>query len=199
MASSKRVLQSDAPATGESELSLAELLELVAGGDQGAFLTLYQRVSPKVLGTARSIVLTSSYAEEVTQEVFLEIWRLAGRFDRSKGTAMSWIMLLTRSRSVDRVRQTAAARLRDCGYARHQRQRFVEEVLDGIVRRSTGRQLRTAVAELSPVRREAITLTYFGGLTYAQASAHAGVPLGTMKTRIRDGLRALSEQAATLV
>ena len=174
-------------------------MQQIAGGDREAFLTLYQRVCPKVLGTARSIVQTNCHAEEVTQEVFLEIWRLAGRFDPAKGPAMAWIMLLTRSRSVDRVRQTAAARLRDGGYARYERQRHVEGVLDGIVRRSTGVQLRQAVDELSPLRREAITLTYFAGLTYAQASARAGVPLGTMKTRIRDGLRALSERVDTLV
>ena len=173
-------------------------MQLIAGGDQGAFRILYGRVAPRVFGTARSILLTRCHAEEVTQEIFLEVWRLAGRFDPDKGTALAWIMLLTRSRSVDRVRQIAAARLRDGGYARYERQRFEEEVLDGVVRRSTGSQLRMAVAELSPRRREAITSTYFGGLTHMQASKHAGVPLGTMKTRIRDALRALGAQWAAL-
>lgn len=170
---------------------LADLVELVGKGEQEPFRELYCRTSGSVFGIARSVLLDVSQAEEVTQEVYLEIWRVAARFDRARGSAFSWICTLARSRAVDRVRRSQAARDRDTAYWRSQVLDCPDSALDHLVRKADGVQLRAAVAALTPKRRDAITLAFFEELSHTEASSQLGVPLSTLKTRIRDGLIAL--------
>ena len=108
------------------------LLELVSNGDQAAFSALYERFSPRVFGLANRIIRDTSQAEEVAQEIFLEIWQRASRFDRARGTATSWIMTLTHGRSVDRVRQSQASRNRDLKSAVGNFDRDVDSVADSV-------------------------------------------------------------------
>ena len=183
----------------DSDRSLADLLELVAIGGGNEFGELYTRISWKVFGLAKAIIRDNSQAEDVTQDVFLELWQQASRFDRTKGSGLSFVMRLTHSRSVDRVRQTHASRIRDGTYSRLEFRADIDSVIDEVVRHDDRRQLQIAMAGLTTLQREAISLTFLVGHTNRAASLILGIPLPTLKTRIRDGIRALRCAAPFLV
>jgi RNA polymerase sigma-70 factor, ECF subfamily len=181
----------DSSTLAAARLSLAELLDLTAGGDTAAFAELYRRMAWQVLGVATSTLRDASHAEEVTQEVFLEIWQRASRFDSAKGSASSWVMRIAHARSVDRVRQAQAARNRDDVYFQREFEPEFDSVVDDVLRKVDSHRLRVAVAELTPLQREAVTMTFYTGHSYREASDALGIPRATMKTRVRDGLLAL--------
>jgi RNA polymerase sigma-70 factor (ECF subfamily) len=181
----------DSSTLAADRLSLAELLDLTAGGDTAAFAELYRRMAWQVLGVATSTLRDASHAEEVTQEVFLEIWQRASRFDSAKGSASSWVMRIAHARSVDRVRQAQAARNRDDVYFQREFEPEFDSVVDDVLRKVDSHRLRVAVAELTPLQREAVTMTFYTGHSYREASDALGIPRATMKTRVRDGLLAL--------
>jgi len=181
----------DSSTLASDRLSLAELLDLTAGGDTAAFAELYRRMAWQVLGVATSTLRDASHAEEVTQEVFLEIWQRASRFDSAKGSASSWVMRIAHARSVDRVRQAQAARNRDDVYFQREFEPEFDSVVDDVLRKVDSHRLRVAVAELTPLQREAVTMTFYTGHSYREASDALGIPRATMKTRVRDGLLAL--------
>ena len=181
----------DSSTLAADRLSLAELLDLTAGGDTAAFAELYRRMAWQVLGVATSTLRDASHAEEVTQEVFLEIWKRASRFDSAKGSASSWVMRIAHARSVDRVRQAQAARNRDDVYFQREFEPEFDSVVDDVLRKVDSHRLRVAVAELTPLQREAVTMTFYTGHSYREASDALGIPRATMKTRVRDGLLAL--------
>lgn len=164
------------------------LLERVSGGDQEAFSVLYERFSDRVFGLTSRILRDASQAEEVSQEIFLEIWQRASRFDRARGTATSWIMTLAHGRSVDRVRQSQASRNRDLKSAVGSFDRDVDSVADVVVQHSDAAQVRECLDTLTPLQRESITLAYFGGHTQREVGDLLGAALPTIKTRMRDGL-----------
>ncbi len=179
--------------------SLADLVEQVALGGGEAFRELYKRTSWRVFGLSNSIIRDVGHAEEVTQEVFLEIWQHAARFDRSRGSASGFVLRLTHSRSVDRVRHTNNSRVRDGTYVRQQFRPDTDCVIEDVVRHDEVRQLHVAVAGLTALQREAITLTFLVGHTNRAASDLLGIPLSTLKTRVRDGVRALRCASPELV
>jgi RNA polymerase sigma-70 factor (ECF subfamily) len=181
----------DSSTLAADRLSLAELLDLTAGGDTAAFAELYRRMAWQVLGVATSTLRDASHAEEVTQEVFLEIWQRASRFDSAKGSASSWVMRIAHARSVDRVRQAQAARNRDDVYFQREFEPEFDSVVDDVLLKVDSHRLRVAVAELTPLQREAVTMTFYTGHSYREASDALGIPRATMKTRVRDGLLAL--------
>ncbi len=181
----------DSSTLAADRLSLAQLLDLTAGGDTAAFAELYRRMAWQVLGVATSTLRDASQAEEVTQEVFLEIWQRASRFDSAKGSASSWVMRIAHARSVDRVRQAQAARNRDGVYFQREFEPEFDSVVDDVLRKVDNHRLRAAVAELTPLQREAVTMTFYTGHSYREASDVLGIPRATMKTRVRDGLLAL--------
>lgn len=186
----------DGAAVGETAADLAdycldELIGMAARARSDAFAELYNRLSGAVFRRARSVVRDTGLAEEVTQEVFLEIWQKAALFNSDLGSAKSWVLRLTHSRSVDKVRQVHANRLRDSAFARGGESHQDETVLDGCIRRSQSSQVVAAVAELTPLQSEAIRLTMYLGHSYREASEMLGIPLPTLKTRIRGGLIAL--------
>lgn len=183
----------------ESSRSLADLLELVAQSDITAFGELYSRISWKVFGLATALIRDTGHAEEVTQEVFLEIWQRAAGFDRNRGSASGFIMRLAHSRSVDRIRHTNNCRLRDSAYIRQETRGDVDVVIDDVFRQDDARQLHAAVSGLSSLQREAITLTFLAGHTNRVASEMLDIPLSTLKTRVRDGVRALRCASPSLV
>ena len=167
------------------------LLGLVADGQVAAFSELYQRTSPRVLAQARSILRDSHQADEVTQEVYLEIWQRAGSFDGSLGSASSWISRITHSRSVDRVRSAAAVRARDARYSEQMQPLSVDLVIEDVLRRADAHGLHRAMAMVTDLQREALTMTYLLGHTQREASIILQIPLATLKTRVRDGLQRL--------
>jgi RNA polymerase sigma-70 factor, ECF subfamily len=199
-----RVAASGRPTTVQRAATVAgatseELLVAVAGGDTDAFAALYDRVTPQVLGVALRVLRDRSLAEEVTQEVLVEVWRKATRFDPERGTASGWITTLAHRRAVDRVRSEQASRDRDDRVSRRDTPREFDNVADEVQVRLDHWQVRSALAELTDRQREAIELAYFGGHTYRDVARVLGIPEGTAKSRLRDGLLRLRQALDDLV
>nr|WP_324188289.1 ECF RNA polymerase sigma factor SigK [Nocardia higoensis] len=174
-------------------LELAALLRRCGQGDQNAFAELYDRTSSRVFGLVLRVLQDPGYAEETTQEVYLQIWRNAGNFDSTRGSAMTWLMTLAHRRAVDRVRAEQAHTLREATYGARVGDNEFDEVVEEVERRSEQRAVLAGLADLTETQREAISLAYYGGRTYAEVAAHLGVGLPTVKSRIRDGLTRLKK------
>jgi RNA polymerase sigma-70 factor, ECF subfamily len=168
--------------------SLDELVQLVARGDESAFERFYDRVSGSVFGLVRRVLRDPAQSEEVTQEVFVEAWRTASRFDDSRGSATTWVLTMAHRRAVDRVRAAQAAHDREERAAHRDHQAPYDEVADTVETRLEQEQVRRCMTSLTDLQRESVTLAYYGGYTYREVAELLDVPLGTVKTRLRDGL-----------
>lgn len=172
----------------------AELLAAVAKGDQQALARLYDRLSPVVLGLARRMLGPGPEADEVTMEVFTQVWRQAGRYDASRASASAWVMMMARSRALDalRVRQRDAARLAAveaeplplATWSDPEDEALVKERQEEVVR---------ALSALPYTQRQALEMAYYDGLTQVEIAERTGTALGTVKTRIRSGLMRLRD------
>jgi RNA polymerase sigma-70 factor (ECF subfamily) len=182
--------RSDAePARGDSELDT--LLTMVARGDQGAFETVYDRLARPVYGLIRRVVRDPAQSEEVAQEVLLEVWRTASRFDPARGSAATWALTIAHRRAIDRVRSETAATEREQRSAASPV--AVDEVAETVEATLEAERVRRCLDGLTQLQRESITLAYYGGYSYPQVAALLGTALGTIKTRIRDGLTRLRD------
>lgn len=188
-----------ATARSRNDAASEELLVAVAGGDQLAFAALYDRVTPQVLGVALRVLRDRALAEEVAQEVMVEVWRKADRFDPDRGTASGWITTLAHRRAVDRVRSEQASRDRDDRVSRRDEPRAFDAVADEVQVNLDHWQVRRALSTLTDRQREAIELAYFGGHTYRDVARVLDIPEGTAKSRLRDGLLRLREALEDLV
>lgn len=171
-----------------STTTLTSALEATALGDTGAFAELYAELSPRIFGLALRIVRNPALAEEVTQEVFTEIWRTASSYDSARGSGLSWVMTMAHHRAVDKVRRESASRRRDDLYALRTGQTPFDETATAGNASLESRAVRLALAALSPQHREALELAYFGGLTHTELALRLQLPLGTAKSRIRAAL-----------
>ena len=176
------------PASPPGGDPLEGLLGRVAGGDEPAFAELYRRVAPAVFGLVTKVVRNPAQAEEVTQEVFVELWRTASRFDPARGTARSWIMTCAHRRAVDRVRSAERAARRDDLAGRRDQGRPYDEVVEQVETSLEREHVRRGLDVLTDLQRETVVLAYYGGYTHREISELLGVPSGTVKTRLRDGL-----------
>ncbi len=181
------------------EVASEDLLVRSATGDERAFAALVTRIRPQALRVARGVVRDPSMAEEVAQEVLTEVWLKADRFDPARGSVTGWVATLARRRAVDRVRSEQAGRDRDDRVARRSQMREVDVVADEVELRLEHWQVRRALTELSERQREAIELAYFGGHTYRDVARVLGIPEGTAKSRLRDGLLRLRESLDELI
>jgi RNA polymerase sigma-70 factor (ECF subfamily) len=173
---------------GTGTPDLAELLRRSARGDEASFATLYDATSPRVYGLVLRVVRDPAQAEEVTQEAYLEIWRTASRFDASRGNALSWLMTIAHRKSVDRVRSAEAATRRDATYHRESIPVDRDVTVEAATASIEAGRVRQALNTLTLSQREALELAYFGGYTHTEVASMLELPLGTAKTRIRDGL-----------
>ena len=167
---------------------LAELLRRSSRGDEAAFADLYDATSRRVFGMALRVVRDPAQAEEVTQEAYLEAWRTASRFDPAKGSALSWLLTLAHRRAVDRVRSAEAASRRDATYHDQNRPVAHDSTAEAAATKIEAQRVRQAMGTLTDVQREALELAYFGGYTHTEVATMLDLPVGTAKTRIRDGL-----------
>ncbi len=165
-----------------------ELLTRVARGDRDAFSVLYDRLAGIVMGVVRRVVRDPAQSEEVAQEVLVEVWRTAGRFDPHRGSARTWVITMAHRRAIDRVRSEQAARDRTERVGHRHRDRAHDSVAEQVQTRFEHEQVREALDALTPLQREAVDLAYYNGLTYREVAELLDVPLGTIKTRMRDGL-----------
>jgi RNA polymerase sigma-70 factor, ECF subfamily len=184
-----RPVPDGAPEPGApSAPDLADLLRRSSRGDQTAFATLYDAVSPKVYGLSLRVVRDPAQAEEVAQEVFLEIWRTSSRFEADRGSALAWMLTITHRRAVDRVRAAEAATRRDIVYEHRNQPVSHDSTAEAAQASLEARRVRGALGTLTPVQREAVELAYLGGYTHTEVASMLDLPVGTAKTRIRDGL-----------
>jgi RNA polymerase sigma-70 factor (ECF subfamily) len=190
-------------AAGPAELSkarvpsrLGDLLEQSAAGDTAAFATLYAETAPRAFGLALRVVRNRGLAEEVTQDAYLKIWHTAGRFDQREGSCQGWIFTIVHRVAIDLVRSSQARSVRD---DRHHRESVTQDHADDdptheLAHASLEATLALeAMSCLSGPQRQALELAYFDGHTYSQVAGLLGIPLGTAKSRIRDGLLRLRE------
>lgn len=171
----------------EEQALLRSLVARTARGDEAAYEQLYDLLSSTVFGVCRRVLRDPSESEEVAQEVLLEMWRTASRYDPSRAGVRSWAVMIAHSRAVDRVRSSERRRAREEATALPEPP-AVDEVSEAAVSAFEVRRVRKALAELSDVQRESVRLAFYGGHTHTEVAALLGVPLGTVKTRIRDGL-----------
>lgn len=183
-------------ATGSDDVELADedLLVASARGDQAAFAQLYDHLAGIVHGVVRRVLRDPAQSEEVTQEVFVEVWRNASRFEPARGAARTWILTIAHRRAVDRVRSEQASRDRTerVGWSGHHREH--DEVAETVELRFEHQQVRDALEALTDLQREAVELAYYKGYTYREVADLLGTPLGTIKTRMRDGLIRLRDE-----
>ncbi len=165
-----------------------ELLVAVSRGDEAAFSLLYDRLAGLVYGVVRKVVRDPAQSEEVAQEVFVEAWRTAARFDPERGGARTWLLTMAHRRAIDRVRSEQASRDRTERVGHRDQSRAFDEVSEAVEIRFEHQQVRAALDQLTDLQREAVELAYYGGHTYREVAELLDTPLGTVKTRLRDGL-----------
>lgn len=165
------------------------LLQTVAQGDRSAFGAIYDELAPLVFGLARRVIRNDAIAEEVLQEVMLEVWRNSPRYDPDRGSARAWVSTIAHRRAVDRVRAEESARRRD--EAAQRPERPYDSVVEHIERSEDRASVSSSLESLTELQRQTIQLSYYDGLTYDEISIRLAVPVNTIKTRMRDGLTSL--------
>jgi RNA polymerase sigma-70 factor (ECF subfamily) len=165
-----------------------DLISRVAQGDEEAFGELYDAVAPTVFGLVRRVLRDQAQSEEVMQEIFLEIWQNAVRFDADRGKAVSWILVIAHRRAVDRVRAAEASRSRDLRQGIREYQESYDDVADQVEVRMESERVLRALESLTAAQQEAIRMAYYGGYTHTEIATMLDLPVGTVKTRIRDGM-----------
>jgi len=167
---------------------LGELLKACGRGDESAFARLYDATSTRVVGLALRVVRDRAQAEEVAQEAFLDIWKNSGRFDPAKGSPLGWLLTIVHRKAVDRVRSAEASTRRDTSYHQQNQPIDHDSTAEAATASLEATRVRTALADLTTKQREAVELAFLGGYTHTEVAAMLDLPIGTAKTRIRDGL-----------
>ena len=178
----------------EQPVSREGLLARIAEGDQEAFSALYDEVAPRVLGLIRRLVVDHSQSEEVAQEVFLEIWQTASRFDPSKGGAATWMLTMAHRRAVDRIRSSQSSRDRDTKIGIRDFALEYDHVAESVEVKIEHERVSQAMTRLTELQRQAVSLAYYGGYSHSEVAAMLKVPIGTVKTRLRDGMIRLRDE-----
>lgn len=183
-----RAVPGEAHSVAPGAADLADDLKAASRGDQQAFARVYDATSAKLYGLVLRVLRNPALAEEVAQECFLEIWRQSSRYDPERGSALAWMLTIAHRRAVDRVRAVEASERRDLTYEQASRTPEHDSTAEAVESTLDAQRVRAALQGLTEAQREAIELAYFGGYTHTEVAAMLDLPLGTAKTRIRDGL-----------
>lgn len=183
-----REIESTVPASKE------ELLGRVAQGDEEAFGELYDLIASRVLGLVQRLLVDHAQSEEVTQEIFLEIWQTASRYEALRGGASTWIMTMAHRRAVDRIRSSQAGRNRDTKIGIRDLAVEYDQVAEIVEVRIEHERVEKAMSRLTELQRQAVSLAYYGGYSHSEVAELLRIPLGTVKTRLRDGMIRLRDE-----
>ncbi|BBE23368.1 ECF RNA polymerase sigma factor SigK [Arthrobacter sp. MN05-02] len=173
------------PGTGPT---LTDLLLRVARQDRTAFALFYEQTSKRVYGLARRVLIDADLSEDATQEVYLQVWNTADRFDPQLGSPMAWLMTLTHRRAVDKVRSEQSATDREARYGAATQTVDHDDVVDTVTQRLEAESVVRCLDTLTETQQESVRMAYYGGLTYREVAERLGVAVPTIKSRIRDGL-----------
>lgn len=184
---------SDGRASATSASELNALMARVADGDEPSFAQLYDAIVSRVFGLVLRLLRNSAQAEEVTQEVMVEVWRTASRFDPARGSAISWFLTLAHRRAVDRVRSSQASTDREQRLAAVNTERAYDQVDEAVMNLMDRQELRRCLEGLTEVQKQALALAYYRGHTYREVARILDAPLPTVKTRMRAGLLRLRD------
>ncbi|RJU02906.1 sigma-70 family RNA polymerase sigma factor [Arthrobacter frigidicola] len=181
-------LADDAAAGTAGEPTLTDLLLRIARQDQEAFAAFYAQTSRRVYGLARRVLIDPELSEDATQEVYLQVWNSAGRFDPAAGSPMAWLMTLAHRRAVDKVRSEQSSTDREARYGAATQTIDHDDVVDTVTQRLEAETVVKCLDTLTDTQQESVRLAYYGGLTYREVAEKLGVAVPTIKSRIRDGL-----------
>ncbi|WP_157720367.1 sigma-70 family RNA polymerase sigma factor [Friedmanniella luteola] len=171
------------------EASLVDLLAASGAGDEQAFRVFYGRTRGHVRVLVHSLVRSPETTADVVQDVYAAAWQNAARYDPARGAVLAWLGTLARRKAIDRIRQLTRQASRDLAHARqHASDEPVDEVWEGVLRRVEAVRVLAALETLTPGKREVLRMTYLEGCTAVQIAERLGLPVGTVKTRRRDGL-----------
>lgn len=178
------------PAAGVSDerSQLVELLARVGRGDQEAFAQLYRLTSRRVFGMAKRVLVDSELSEDATQEVYLQVWKAAGKYDPSSGTPLAWLMTIAHRRAVDKVRSEQSTSDREARYGAASHVVDHDEVVEAVTGQIEAEAVVDCLQTLTDTQQESVKLAYYGGLTYREVAEKLHVAVPTIKSRIRDGL-----------
>ena len=182
------VPSSEGAPSGDVAARLASLMQRSSRGDESAFAELYDATSSRAYGLALRVVRNPAHAEEILQEAYLDAWRTSSRFDPARGSTIGWLLTIVHRKAVDRVRSAEASTARDATYHRESQPVEHDSTVEAAHASLEAQRVRGAVAGLTEVQREAVELAFFGGYTHTEVATMLDVPVGTAKTRIRDGL-----------
>lgn len=177
------------PSTATPDLNA--LLHRVAGGSTEDFATLYDQTAPRVYGLVLRVLRDPGYSEETTQEIYLEVWRRADRYDASKGSVLAWLLAMAHRRAVDRVRAEQSATARESRYGAANADLPSDVVADAAIVSDEQRRVTECLDRLTDKQRQCIELGYYNGLTYVEVAQRLSANISTIKSRMRDALLSL--------
>ncbi|WP_235861373.1 sigma-70 family RNA polymerase sigma factor [Tersicoccus phoenicis] len=178
------------PARG-SDAHLETLMDRVASGDQDAFSALYDATSGHMFAVIERVLRNRALSEEVLQDAYVQIWQNAGAYEAGRGRVITWCLTLAHRRAVDRVRSVRASRERELAQGAKEYQESYDDVEDTVTTRLESERVDRAMEDLNTGQVTVIKLAYYGGYTQQEIARITDLPLGTVKTRIRDGMKRL--------
>lgn len=172
----------------DERTQLAQLLARTGRGDQEAFAQFYQLTARRVFGMAKRVLVDSELSEDATQEVYLQVWKAAGKYESSSGSPLAWLMTIAHRRAVDKVRSEQSSSDREARFGANSHVVEHDEVVEAVTERIEAEAVVDCLKTLTDTQQESVRLAYYGGLTYREVAERLDVATPTIKSRIRDGL-----------